>query len=175
MTAADASLPTVVLDASVLINFLAIDRADLLRAHRSRFVVTTHVRGEIAAHYPEQVERLRAAFDAGTLSEIDVDGPPELETFGRLSETGRLGSGECSAIACAHHRGFVLAIDDRQARKQCARLNPELRLTDTPTLVLDLIRAAHLTIAQADAMLDAWATSHRFRLPFTSFKDALGS
>lgn len=39
--------------------------------------------------------------------------PAEIALFGALSASGRLGTGECSAIAVAVHRRHILAIDDR--------------------------------------------------------------
>ena len=54
-----------VIDTSSLINFLAIDQAQLLAEHPSyRFVVTDHVRGEVTKRYQLQVDRLEAALSA---------------------------------------------------------------------------------------------------------------
>jgi hypothetical protein len=48
----NARRTAVLLDTSVLINFLAVDRVDLLGHHpRYRFLVTEHVRKEVTAHY----------------------------------------------------------------------------------------------------------------------------
>ena len=58
----------VVTDTSVLVNFLCIDRMDLIARHSYRFMITSHVVEEITDHYPEQQARLNAAlatsFDA---------------------------------------------------------------------------------------------------------------
>ena len=53
----------VVTDTSVLVNFLCIDRMDLIAWHSHRFVITDHVTEaeEITEHYPEQQARLKAA------------------------------------------------------------------------------------------------------------------
>ena len=40
-------------DTSVLINFLRIDRMDLIEAHPASFIATDHVAAEIADAYPE--------------------------------------------------------------------------------------------------------------------------
>jgi len=45
-----------VLETSVLVNFLKIDRVDLLARHPSyEFIITEHVRAEITQHYPDQL------------------------------------------------------------------------------------------------------------------------
>lgn len=88
-------------DTSVLVNFLVLDRAELLaRLPGHRFVVAEHVRAEITDHYQEQLQRLEAAFAAGILEEIRVTDLPEVQLFAQLTATG-LGIGECSAIAVA--------------------------------------------------------------------------
>jgi len=108
----------VITDTSVLINFLVLDRTELLsRLPDHRFVVTDHVRAEITDHYQDQLQRLEAAFAAGILEEIRVADLQEVRLFAQLTETG-LGIGECSAIAVAAHRKLALAIDDKRAVKK---------------------------------------------------------
>ena len=48
-------------DASVLINFLRIDRMDSIAAVSCEFMVTDHVADEISEVYPEQQVRYQAA------------------------------------------------------------------------------------------------------------------
>jgi predicted nucleic acid-binding protein len=49
----------VVVDTSVLINFLNVDRLDLFASHpQYRFLVTEHVKREVTEHYPQQINRL---------------------------------------------------------------------------------------------------------------------
>src|SRR5262249_2275503 len=105
-----------VLETSVLVNFLAIDRVSLLAAHPAyRFLITDHVRGEITSHYPEQLERLERAISASVfgVSSVDCLDP----TFVTLIQDGRLGIGECAAIALAVGRSLTLCIDDKRATK----------------------------------------------------------
>lgn len=50
----DVRTPTLI-DTSVLLNFLAVDRVDLLSRHPAlRFIVTDHVRGEITDRRPDK-------------------------------------------------------------------------------------------------------------------------
>ena len=91
--------PVVVTDASVLLNFLSIDRMDLLSRNSHQFVITDHVAAEIADRYPHQQQRFAEAVSAGVVLQTSVSSPGEMSLFGELSASGRLGAGECSAIA----------------------------------------------------------------------------
>lgn len=163
----------VVLDASVLINFLAVDRADALLALQGhRFVITDHVRAEVTSRYPAQLDRLNAIIDRALLEVVSITDKTELETFARLTDQG-LGVGECASIALAHHRGWHLAADDKVARKRATRLNAAIVLHDTQSFTVRLIRTRALTVADADAMLEEWRSKHRFRLKIDSFAELL--
>ena len=164
----------VILDTSVLINFLVIRRLDLLRAHpRYRFAVTNHVRAEITEHYPEQKAQLESALNTGWLQEITVIDTRELDVFVELSRSGRLGAGECSAMSVAVCRTLPLAIDDKTARKRAAAFNPKIELLDTEALVLSLIRESSIGVEEADEIKHEWEREHRFKLSFASFAERI--
>lgn len=163
----------VVTDTSVLVNFLRIDRMDLIASHASRFVITDHVATEITDYYPEQQERLDKALAAGVIGKLSVSGETELGLFGALSATGRLGPGESAAIAYAIANDHALAIDDRTAANQALRLKPDLVVLGTQDIMVQLIRAGGIALAEADRIKNTWATEHRFRLTITSFRDLL--
>ena len=164
----------VVADTSVLINFLAVDQVSLLLEHPNlEFVLTDHVRGEITEYYPEQFSRLESILADGSIQQVKVDAPEELEIFAALSLQRRLGAGECAAIAAAVHRSCRIAIDDKAAIKQVALLYPGLRVETTQSIVVGLIRRGLLTIATADDLKERWQNHHRFRLPFRSFRELL--
>jgi predicted nucleic acid-binding protein len=160
----------VVVDTSVLINFLNVDRLDLF-AHNPlyRFLVTEHVKREITEHYPDQIKRLSDGLSSGALSEIIVNSLPELETFAELTSTGRLGLGECAAIAAAKHQGLMLALDDKQAKKVAHKHCKPHSVVDTVELMVMFIKESLLDITQADSIKQAWQDQFRFRLIFTSF------
>jgi predicted nucleic acid-binding protein len=164
----------VITDTSVLINFLVLDRACLLKCVPThRFVVTDHVRSEVTAHYHEQLQRLEQAFSAQILEEITVSYLAEVQLFAKLTATG-LGIGECSAIAVAVHRQLILAIDDKRATKKVASLGLDLTILTTESLMVLLIQHGALSVDEADALKLDWEQNHRFRLPFGSFADRLG-
>lgn len=170
----DAKPAIIVTDTSVLINFLRIDRTDLIAGHSHDFLATDHVAAEISDRYPEQQQRFAAALDAGIISETRVTAPEELQLFGTLFAPGRLGAGECSAIALAIHRGYILAIDDRLAIRHARRTDAALRILSTQDLMVTMIREGLLEIEEADRIKQEWATRHRFRLGLDSFRELVG-
>jgi predicted nucleic acid-binding protein len=160
----DSSELHVVLDASVLINFLAVDRADALLALQGhRFIITDHVRAEVTSRFPAQLARLSSVIDEALLEVVSVTDKAELETFARLTAQG-LGVGECASIALAHHRGWHLAADDKVARKRATRLNSAIILHDTQSFTVCLIRVGSISVEDADAMLEAWRSKYRFKI-----------
>ena len=161
----------VITDASVLINFLVLDRVGLLsRLASVHFVVTEHVRAEITEHFPEQLQRLNVAFEAGVIEEISVTDIVEVALFADLTSKG-LGIGECSAIAVAVNRKLTIAIDDKRALKKVARLGYNLEVLGTEQLVVQLIAESVLTIVEADQMKDDWEQNYRFKLSIASFSE----
>jgi hypothetical protein len=167
----------VVTDTSVLINFLKIDRMDLVGSHPAGFLATDHVRDEISDRYPAQVERYAAALKAGWISEVAVVDPAEVELFRRLSSTQRLGPGECSAIAVALNRQHSLAIDDGRAIRNALRepglTGYSMTILRTQDIIAELIRTSVLTLGQADEIKAVWEAHHRFRIAVRSFANLL--
>ena len=167
----DASLNSIVMDTSVVINFLVIDRIDLLAYCSYLFLVTDDVVDEVK--YPDQRTCLDAALDAGILHRVRVDNNQEVDMFGRLAESKRLGYGECSAIALAVGRNYMLPIDDGAAIKQARKIAPSLRILTTQDLVVKMIQAGLLSIAEADEIKSTWESRNGFRLPIKSFADLM--
>lgn len=164
----------VVLDTSVLLNFLRVGRLDLLVGlPRCEFLLTDHVRGEVtdAAHSQE----LRTAIDGRRLREERVDAPDEVAAFGMLQQTRVLGVGECAALAVAVCRSLPIAIDDRAARKKATTLFGFERFLGTAELVVAAIRSGLLSVATADELKRRWEHELRFRLAFSSFAEPLAA
>jgi predicted nucleic acid-binding protein len=164
----EASEPQLlILDTSVLINFLCIDRSDLLATRWASVYVTEHVADEINSHYAEQQARLREAIVRGVIVVVRLESVEELMTIDKVRHRDglkALGLGEASAIAAAVHRGFTLGIEDRAARAQVKRLYPHLTVLQTCDLVVDMIRKSVLTVSDADKIHTEWATMHRFKI-----------
>ncbi|TAN69185.1 MAG: hypothetical protein EPN20_06210 [Magnetospirillum sp.] len=167
----------IIADTSVLINFLRIDRMDLIGAHSSGFLATEHVGAEISDSYADQQTRYRAALDAGFVIEERVDNPAEIELFLKLRRQPRLGTGECSAISVAINRDHALAMDDNRAinhaLQEAGLARRHLRIIRTQDILADLARAGVLSIKAADAILAEWAANHRFRTKISSIGEIL--
>ena len=89
----------IVTDASVLINFLRIDRIDLIAGHSHDFLATDHVANEVSDRYPDQQRRFASALDSGALTLVPVAAADELRLFASLSATGRFGAGGAKVAA----------------------------------------------------------------------------
>ena len=164
----------VVADTSVLINFLRIDRMDLIGRHPKRFLATDHVGAEITSSYPEEQERYQAAVASGLLDTCSVVDPEEVTLFLKLGPGQQLGAGECSAIAVAIRRRYPIAIDDNRAIKRAIReVGAKLEVVRTTDLMVSLIRAGILDVAAADRIKDDWAQNHRFKIKADSFQELL--
>ena len=162
-----------IIDTSVLLNFLKIDRIDLLAIHPSyRFVVVDLVKNEVTKR--GQATRLEAAFLAG---EVFPDLPPEsidiseLATFAAMSHI-KIGNGEKAAIAAAKARGLVLAMDDEIAWKRASAFCTGVAREDTVSLIVSLIKERVLTVMEADVIKLDWEKNHKFRKKtFSSFAE----
>ena len=174
LTVSNPERRVVVNDTSVLINFLAIDQARLLVEHSQyEFLLTDHARAEITEHYPKEFGRLEIVLSEGSMRQLTVNTPEELEIFAALALGRRLGPGECAAIAAAVYRKGGVALDDRAAMKQIYRLYPETPVETTQSLVVGLIGSGVLSVSEADLFKEQWQSHHRFRLPFRSFGEVL--
>lgn len=168
-------LPAAILvtDTSVLVNFLRINRMELLGGLPYRFLVTDHAASELTDFYPEQVERYEAALAIGHVEACTVTDEAALDIFGRLTGTTRLGVGESATIAHAIATGAGVAIDDRRAINEAQRIAEGLVIVRTADLMVRLIQHAMLTVEEADAIKDDWAANHRFRIAVASFAEMM--
>lgn len=172
MTSAGNEL-ILITDTSVLINFININRLDLLGLYQGTFFITEHVISEITIDFPEQQQILNNAIQAEILKVINVDRPNELNLYNELIKSGRLGSGECSAIACAIERNYSLAMEDKNACKQASIIMPEIKILKTHDIMVSLIIQGLIGLHEADQIKDEWDKKHRFKLKFNSFKEMI--
>src|SRR5438093_1620649 len=115
---AETSEALLLSDSSVLINFLRIDRTDLLTAVAARLLVTDVVRQEIQVRY--QSDRLEAAIARGEFEEVTLTDLVDLQAAATFQAAG-LGVWESFSIMAAQKLGAVLAIDDRKATGHARR------------------------------------------------------
>ncbi len=158
----------VLTDTSVLINFLHVGLLSLLGALAGfDFVLPVEVRREV--RHPEQAEALEEAIQRGSLKQIEITEPAEMDLLAKFTEV--MGLGEAACLAVAESRGWLLASDERGrfARIAAKRLG-QGRMVNTPGLLLLAIQQGHLTVAEADRV-KAKLEKHRFKMKFGSFGD----
>ena len=160
----------VVADASALINFLKIDRIDLIARHSFTFFITDHVSDEVTRHYASQRTRLKAALEAGILREHSVEDAQDVALFGSLKKN--LGSSESSAIAFASQHSYGLAIDDGKAIKVAREISKDLKIFRTSDLLYLMIKENIINIQEADKLKQELEIKHGFKMPFSSFANA---
>lgn len=161
----------IICDTSVLLNFLKINRLDLLAQYSHAFWVTDHVCREITIDYPAQQKLFQYAFETSVIQKICVDDPQELALFIELIKKRQLGAGECATIAAAVHRGYFLAIDDNQTIKKAELLMSSSKILRTQDILVGMIKENLLSFEAADQLLLNWATYHRFKLKIPTIKD----
>ncbi len=161
----------IVLDTSILLNFVKIGRVELLGQLGTSVVLLDQVLDEVRR--PDQRKAVKDAVAAGTLDLQSVRNPVEVALFTELRAGGRLGAGECAVLAVALTRNWVAGLQDRRAGTEGQRRCEDLALCRTEDLVLTLIKAGYLTIEEADGFLAEWAAKHRFRSRLTSFRDLI--
>ena len=161
----------IVLDTSVLLNFIKIGRIDLLGRLGTSVVLLDQVFDEVRR--PEQRKAVEDAVAAGTLGLQSVRNPAEVALFAELRTGGRLGAGECAVLAVALTRGWIAGLQDRRAQFEGKRRGKNLDFCQTEDLVLKLIRTGYLTLKEADRFLAEWEAQHHFRSRLTSFGDLM--
>ncbi len=163
----------IVLDASVLLNFVKIGRIQLLENIGSSIVLPDQVFYEVRR--PEHREAVEDAVASGIFDLQSVQDSEEVALYVHLRAGGRLGAGECAVLAVASRRRWIAGLQDQRARHEGRRLDNDLELCQTEDLVLKLIQTDHLTLDEADRPLIEWGTKHRFRSRLTSFRDLLST
>jgi predicted nucleic acid-binding protein len=170
MPASGSVVRIVAADPNILINFIHVQRLDLLgHLPEYEFVMPEEVRGEITD--PNQEAAVREAIDAGILRLVAIEDVPTLTLFAEL--TGLMGRGEAACLSLAVTQNWLIASDEKRTfrREALARLGNG-RLINTPGLLVLSIRAGLITIEEADAMKEL-LEQRRFRMKVRSFRDLL--
>lgn len=160
----------VVADSSFLINFLVLDRMDILgELAQFRLHVLNHVRAEI--RYENQRARLQAAVDSGIMTEIEITDPSEILMYAEFRQF--LGDGESASLAVAVSRRWVIAADEkgRFRRELFGRLG-ENYLLDTAGALVTAIKAGAISVELAEA-LRAQLRGNRFEMDPRPFDEMI--
>lgn len=155
----------IVADTNVIINFLNINRLDLISKHSHQFIITDHVIDEIIKHKTI----IQQAAKEGVVREVRLESDEEVKLFAKFESAERIGRGECSAIACAIYNGHKLAIDDKRAITEAKKASPNIEILKTEDLIISMISEQLLSAREADKIKALWESKHKFRLPFKSF------
>lgn len=164
------------LDTTVISNFAAIERLDLLRVALDDAHMAVAVHAEIVRGIRDGYEFLRAV-DAhlaplqpgGWIHLTDLESDEEREHFARLA--ARVHPGEAASLAIAAHRGWTFVTDDRAARQLAQREG--VTVTGTLGILLRLIDQDVLDLDEANRLLGLMTARARYRSPVTDLRDLL--
>lgn len=154
--------PTLVLDASVIINLLATGHSHaILRALNAPLIVTDNVIREIergAATGRSDFDLLKRTLNDQILRLERIDGDILKDFFdlvsGSTSDT--LGDGEAATLALAHGRQFIAAIDEKKATRIAAERFGTLKLVTTVDILAhEAVRSCLGAERLAEAIFDA--------------------
>ncbi|ATW03242.1 MAG: hypothetical protein V7676_14940 [Parasphingorhabdus sp.] len=162
---------SLVSDASVWINLVATERADVvLRASSVRHLITSTALGELEAGRAKGRRTaivIAELIEIGLISEVALR-PAEEETFlglvaGPISKT--LDDGEAATIAYALGSGSVALIDERKATALCGNQFPSVKVMSTTDLLLSqAVQSAMTADDLADSLFRALLVA-RMRVP----------
>ena len=162
----------VITDANILINFIKIDRLDILqKLQMYAFYIPEEVYAEIS--YPAQRLILDRALGKGWLRKTVITDQNELLSYARYRQ--QMGDGEAACLAIATCRRWIMACDEQKKKlisKEVQRVLGTGYLLNTPGILLKAIRECILTVSQADAIKDTLA-QNRFVMSFASFQDLI--
>jgi predicted nucleic acid-binding protein len=161
-------MPDYIFDTTVLSNFCAIGRLELLRSrYRNVAHATAEVNDELRkglrAGYAYLASILRdlETSDQGGWIRILVPGSVQ-ERHLRAELDDRLGAGEASCLALAAARGMTLVTDDLAARREAHARG--VSVTGTLGVLIGLVRRGSLSLAEANAILSGMI-QQRYRSP----------
>lgn len=163
--------PPVFVDASSLINFLRINRLDLLIGCWAVLHIVEEVKGEILD--ADEMAVLESALEAGLIRVYAVTELSDIQLAMKLYDDLGLGKGEAFSFLAAKRENGLLIIDDVTAVKRSVRFVPGVTVHNTKDIMLKAISNGQISVDEADAIKSEWATQHRFALPFGSFADIL--
>lgn len=163
---------TVALDASVLINFLILNRMGILSDLPGyRFVVLDAVEQEVRR--PQQQLTLTRAFEQGFVDHAGAANPGELEVFADHRRVMDLGEAAC--LAAAEVRGWMLASDERRLFRTIAlgRIGED-RILTTPAILVLAVKAGVIAVEELRESKEE-LERNRFRAPLEAFEGLVSS
>ena len=166
-----SSIDPLTLDASVLLNFLKIDRLDLISGGWKELHIVEEVQAEVRD--PLQAGRLQRAIERGVVQVYRVIDLNDIRTATDLYDRLGLGRGESFSFVAAKALGSAQAIDDRKAVKRASAVVTGVVAVTTVDVMIRALRMGLLSIEEADAIKEDWSASHHFMLKVATFGDLL--
>jgi predicted nucleic acid-binding protein len=140
-----------VLDTSILLSFTGAGRFEIvLDNQRYEWCVTPLVRGELTRR--EYREPVDAAIAGGRLQLAAVDSTNEAELREWARWSAAVDAAEGEAIAIALSRGWLIAIEDRQAQRALDRTAGTGHWLNSANVLVDAVRDQRLALVEADAV-----------------------
>ena len=161
---APSSGDTLILDTTILSNFLKAGCLNLLQSLNCEVRLCQAVVGEIT----EGIHRRKVP--AATLDWLPVVVlSAEEQSFAERLRS-RLGAGEADSLAVASMRGWTLATDDRDARRVAAQF--QVAVTGTIGILVRLVDEGILDLEKAEATLDQMIAAGYYS-PIGSLREVL--
>lgn len=149
-------------DTSLLLNFLRIDRTDVLASLPGfRFRVLNHVLNEVTQE--PHASRLRTALEQAHVIEFELTDLDAIADYDALRLN--LGDGEAATIAAAGHLQCVVGMDEKgRAKREAAARVGEQNMLNTPGILVHAVRIGLLTLDEAEQIrLDLAAHSYQIK------------
>lgn len=156
--------PLLIADSSTLLNFLVVERMDLML----ELGYSLHVVDAVIHEIKSEKTLLDQLIAEGTITRVVLEGSQITETVASFTLCG-LGAGEALSYAAALELGCAIAIDDRRAVKRAAPTAGHLKVVTTSDIVVAALKEGRIELAGAEALKAAWERNHKFRLRFVSF------
>lgn len=160
---------------TILSNFAAVGRLDVLRHLLDELYISTDVYAEIQdglaegfRFYAGLNEQIYPFAPDGWLRLTSPEGDEELRLLNRFPAS--LHRGEASCLAIAAHRGWAFLTDDAHARKAAQELN--VTLSGTLGLLVQAVKASVFSLDEADALLNQMVQAG-YHSPFASLAELL--
>lgn len=153
-------------DTCVLINFLIIDRMDILKTLlQYRFIVLDAVDVEITK--PRQRRHMDIAYQKQIVYRAEQPSISELAVFNDLTQS--MGTGEAACLAAAQERGCMLASDEKKAFRRIAveRIGGN-RIIGTENILVAAIKNGSITVPDADEAKEKLEQAS-YKMSFSSF------
>jgi len=166
---------SIIVNTTILSNFAAIDRLELLRLRFGMLFLSDAVFEETQAGlmqgygFYESLMQMIAPFSpTGWLYLTALHEPEEFRLYGQL--LGNLHSGEASSLAIACCRQWVFLTDDKSARRRSQELN--VSVSGTLGILSSLVQRKLCDLEEGDRFLQEMVR-HGYYAPVESLRDIL--